>query len=212
MRILVIADVHGSNSVRKNVQSWVAEHTPNIIVVAGDITQFGPPEWAEDFLNSIPLKTLAIPGNLDPKSVLEAIESSQAIPLHGKKVDVEGYNFVGLGGSNATPFGTPFELSEEEIYEILNEVMVEKAVLVSHAPVQGHLDSTASVEKTGSQALTWIISEFSPIIVISGHIHEARGVEQEGGITYINPGPASQGYGAIIDLEGDEVKVELIRA
>jgi Icc-related predicted phosphoesterase len=212
MRILAIADVHGSVSVRKNVQSWVAEHTPNIVVVAGDITQFGPPEWAEDFLNSIPLKTLAIPGNLDPRSVLEAIELSQAIPLHGKKVDVEGFTFVGLGGSNTTPFGTPFELSEEDIYETLKQVMVEKAVLVSHAPVQGHLDKTASVENSGSQALSWIINEFSPLLVISGHIHEARGVEQEGETTYVNPGPASQGYSAIIDLDGEEVKVELIRS
>jgi Icc-related predicted phosphoesterase len=211
MRILAIADVHGSAAARKNVQAWIAEHTPNIVVVAGDITQFGPPEWAEDFLNAIPLRTLAIPGNLDPKTILEAIELSQAIPIHGQSVEIEGYTFVGLGGSNITPFGTPFELSEEEILETLKEIMVEKAVLVSHAPVQGHLDRTASAESSGSQALSWIISEFSPILVISGHIHEARGVEQEGGTTYVNPGPAAQGYGAIIDLDEEEVKVELIR-
>ena len=212
MRILAIADVHGSVSARKNVQAWVAEHTPNIVVVAGDITQFGPPEWAEDFLNSIPLKTLAVPGNCDPKGVLEAIENSPAIPLHGQKVEAEGYTFVGLGGSNSTPFNTPFELSEEEIYETLKNIMVEKAVLVTHGPARGHLDSTATAEKLGSQAVSWIVSEFKPLLVISAHIHEARGVEEEGGTIYVNPGPASQGYGAIIDLDGEEVKVELIRS
>lgn len=212
MRILAIADVHGSVSARKDVQIWIAEHTPNIVVVAGDITQFGPPEWAEDFLNSISLKTLAVPGNCDPKGVLEAIENSPAIPLHGQKVEAEGYTFVGLGGSNSTPFNTPFELSEEEIYETLKNIMVEKAVLVTHSPARGHLDSTATAEKLGSQAVSWIVSEFKPLLVISAHIHEARGVEQEGGTTYVNPGPASQGYGAIIDLDGEEVKVELIRS
>jgi Icc-related predicted phosphoesterase len=212
MKILVIADVHGSAAVRKNVQSWVAEHTPNIVVVAGDITQFGPSEWAEDFLKGIPLKTLAIPGNCDPREVLEAIENSPAIPLHGKRVDIEGYTFVGLGGSSPTPFGTPFELSEGEIHETLKEIMVEKAVLVSHTPARGHLDSTATAEKLGSQAVSWIANEFKPILVISAHIHEARGVEQDGETTYVNPGPASQGYGAIIDLDGGEVKVELIKS
>lgn len=212
MRILAIADVHGSVSVRKDVLTWVAEHTPNIVVVAGDITQFGPPEWAEDFLNSIPLKTLAVPGNCDPKGVLEAIENSPAIPLHGQKVEEEGYTFVGLGGSNQTPFGTPFELSEEEIYETLKDIMEEKAVLVTHGPARGHLDSTATAEKLGSQAVSWIVTEFKPLLVISAHIHEARGVEQEGGTAFVNPGPASQGYSAIIDLDGEEVKVELIRS
>ncbi|UCF08910.1 MAG: hypothetical protein JSW28_04265 [Thermoplasmata archaeon] len=82
---------------------------------------------------------------------------------------------------------------------------------MSHAPAQGHLDSTATLEKLGSQAVSWIVSEFKPPLVISGHIHEARGVEKEGATTYVNPGPASQGYAAIIDVEGKEVKVELIR-
>jgi len=212
MRILAIADVHGSNSVRKNVQSWVAEHTPNIIVVAGDITQFGPPEWAEDFLKGLPLKTLAVPGNCDPRGVLEAIDNSPAIPLHGQRVETEGYTFVGLGGSNTTPFGTPFELSEEEIHETLKEIMVEKAVLVTHGPARGHLDSTATADKLGSQAVSWIVNEFKPILVISAHIHEARGVEKEGGTAFVNPGPASQGYGAIIDIDGEDVEVELIKS
>ncbi|UCF08911.1 MAG: metallophosphoesterase family protein [Thermoplasmata archaeon] len=119
MRILAIADVHGSNEARKRVNAQIMEYTPYVVVVCGDLTQFGPPEWAEDFLNSIALKTLAIPGNLDPKGVIEAIENSPAIPLHGAKVELEGYTFVGFGGSNPTPMDTPFEVPEEEIFEAL---------------------------------------------------------------------------------------------
>lgn len=210
MRILAVADVHGSKEAQNRINSQIMEHTPNLVIVCGDITQFGPPEWAEDFLKGISLKTLAIPGNCDPKAVLVAIENSPAIPLHGQRVELEGHTFVGLGGSNPTPFNTPFELSEEEIYEMLKGIMVEKAVLVSHAPAQGHLDKTAVAEKLGSQAISWIVSEFSPPLVISAHIHEARGVEIEGDTTFVNPGPASQGYAAVIDMDG-EVKVELIR-
>ncbi|UCE37737.1 MAG: metallophosphoesterase family protein [Thermoplasmata archaeon] len=211
MRILAIADVHGSKEARKKVDAQIRDYIPNIVIVDGDITQFGPPAWAEEFLNSIMLKTLALPGNCDPRGVLEAIENSQAIPLHAKKVDVGDYAVVGLGGSNATPFGTPFELSEDEIYSALDDLMVEGALLVVHAPPKGHVDKTSSQTHSGSQAIADIISKYSPPLVISAHIHEARGVEREGATTYVNPGPASRGYAAVIDLNG-EVKVELIQS
>lgn len=209
MRILAIADVHGAKEARKRVDTQIKEYTPHAVIVCGDITQFGPPEWAQDFLDAIPLKTLAIPGNCDPKSVLEAIEDSQAIPLHAKRVELGGYTFVGLGGSNRTPFSTPFELSEEDIYETLKDIMVKGAVLVVHAPAKGHLDKTSTTMELGSESIARIISEFSPPLVISAHIHEARGVEKERETTYVNPGPASRGYAAVIDLDG-EVEVELI--
>lgn len=209
MRILGIADIHGSKEARKRVNSQIQEYTPNAVIVCGDITQFGPPEWALDFLNGIMLKTLAIPGNCDPKGVLEAIEDSQAIPLHARKVELSGHTFVGLGGSNPTPFNTPFELSEAGIYSNLKEIMLENAILVVHAPPKGHLDKTSDASGLGSVSIARIISEFSPPLVISAHIHEARGVEREGDTIYVNPGPASQGYAAVIDLN-DEIEVKLI--
>ncbi len=209
MRILAVADIHGASEAKKRINSQIVEYTPNIVVVCGDITQFGPPEWAKDFLDSISLKTLAIPGNCDPRGVLEAIEDSQAIPLHGKKVELSGYTFVGLGGSNSTPFNTPFELSEDEIYSSLDNLMIQGALLVVHSPSKGYLDKTATSDDLGSQAIADIVSKFSPPLVISAHIHEARGVEREGKTTYVNPGPASRGYAAIIDLN-DEIKVDLI--
>jgi Icc-related predicted phosphoesterase len=209
MRILVIADIHGSKEARKRVNSQIQRHKPNVVIVCGDITQFGPPEWALDFLNGISLKTLALPGNLDPIGVIDTIEDSQAIPLHAKKVELGDYIFVGLGGSNPTPFSTPFELSEDEIYTTLKRIMIKGAVLVVHAPAKGHLDKTSQMTNSGSESIAKIVSEFSPPLVISAHIHEARGIEMEGETTYVNPGPASQGYAAVIDLN-DEVKVELI--
>jgi len=211
MRILAIADVHGSNEARKRVNSQIMEYTPNIVIVCGDITQFGPPEWALDFLNSITLKTLALPGNCDPKGVLNAIKDSPAISLHAKKVDLNNYSFVGLGGSNPTPFNTPFELSEKEIYITLKDVMVQEAILVVHAPAKGHLDKTSRAKDLGSESIAKIVSEFSPPLVISAHIHEARGVEKNDKTIYVNPGPASRGYAAIIDLNG-EIEVKLIRS
>jgi Icc-related predicted phosphoesterase len=210
MRLLAIGDVHGAKRAREVVFSQVNELVPNAVIVCGDITQFGPPEWAEDFLKSIPAKTLAIPGNCDPREVIEAIDYSPAILLHGQRVELAGHVFVGLGGSSPTPFNTPFELSEKEIYSTLRTIMAEKAVLVVHTPARGHLDSTPRATDLGSESIARIVSEFSPSLVISAHIHEARGVEREGETTFVNPGPASQGYAAVIDLNG-EIDVQLIR-
>ena len=65
MKILAVADIHGSqyrlNLVLKNVKTY----SPDLVVLCGDITQFGPGEIATNFLNQIPTKTFAIPGTED---------------------------------------------------------------------------------------------------------------------------------------------------
>ena len=202
MRILAIADVHGTEEVKDVVNDQINEHAPDLVLVCGDITQFGPAEWAKKFLNSISQRTFALPGNCDPHEVVNAIDQSKATLLHGKKEDLNGIIFVGLGGSNPTPFGTPFESSEDEIYTTLDNLMVENAVLAVHAPALGHLDKTSSRSGLGSKAISDIVKKYSPRLVVSAHIHEARGVEKDDETTYVNPGPASMGYAAVIDING----------
>lgn len=208
MRILAVGDVHGSNSAKAKLIGYVDEHEPDAVVVCGDITQFGPAKWAAEFLNGIQITTLAVPGNCDPLDVLNKIDESEAINLHGKRHDLGGWSFVGLGGSSLTPFGTPFELSEDEIFRTLKEIMVENAILITHGPPKGHLDSTPSIDGLGSFSIARIVNEYKPKLVISAHIHEARGVER-GKITYVNPGPLSKGYAALIELD-DDVTVEML--
>jgi Icc-related predicted phosphoesterase len=210
MRILAVADVHGREKVINVVNEQITRYSPDLVIVCGDITQFGPPIWAEKFLNEIPIQTLALPGNCDPRGVLDSIAASKAILLHAKKEMINETVFVGLGGSNATPFGTPFELFEDEIFSALDGIMERGAILVVHAPSKGHLDRSSSGGNQGSRAISDIIKKYAPRLVVSAHIHEARGVEQKPEITYVNPGPASQGYAGIIDIN-DDIKVELIQ-
>jgi Icc-related predicted phosphoesterase len=210
MRILVVADVHGQEAAIKTIGEQIKRYSPDLVLVCGDISQFGPPEWARTFLDKIPVRTMALPGNCDPEVVVDSINESKAILLHKQKNEMDGLVFVGLGGSNPTPFGTLFEFTEDEIFMALDDIMVEGAILVVHAPSKGHLDGTPSAQDLGSQAISDIVKKYSPPLVISAHIHEARGVEREGGTTYVNPGPASKGYAAVIDIS-DEIMVELIQ-
>ena len=210
MKILAVADVHGTDSAIGTINEQIKRTSPDLVLVCGDITQFGPPSWAVEFLNSVPIKTLALPGNCDPEGVIPAIEESKAIPLHARMEKIDDVVFCGFGGSNPTPFGTPFEFTEDEIYSKLDEIMVEDCVLAVHAPAKGHLDTTSSSIDLGSAAISDIVKKYSPKLVVSAHIHESRGVEREEKTIFVNPGPASKGYAAFIDLN-EEIHIELIQ-
>jgi hypothetical protein len=59
------------------------------------------------------------------------------------------------------------------------------------------LDMVPSGEHAGSIPVRSFIERFKPTLVISGHIHEARGIDSIGETTLINPGPARGNYAEI---------------
>ena len=36
--------------------------------------------------------------------------------------------------------------------------------------------------------------------MLSGHMHEARGMVEQDGTVFVNPGPAKDGFGALVEL------------
>ena len=207
MRILLAADIHGSPRAATVIQKNVAKISPDVFIACGDITDFGPVSFAEELLGNMPVKTFAVPGNCDPREIMKKLDE-MGVNLHGKKERFNGLTFVGLGGSNPTPFRTPFEISEEEISRILEIAMEPRAVLVSHPPPFGFCDVTRNGLHVGSRAVKAIMDKYQPKLVLTGHIHEARGIFK-GPTTVVNPGPASRGNLAIIDVNR-EVVVNLI--
>ena len=205
MRALVIVDIHKSESALEKVKKLIDKQKPDLLIIAGDITTFGPLAFAERFLAGLPeIKTLALPGNCDHREILTVIDHSQAINLHGRNEKIDDILFVGLGGSNATPFNTPFELTEKEIYERLDKIMAPGAILVLHFPVKGHLDEVPRGEHAGSEAALRIVQKYQPSLVISGHIHETRGVKvDDNGVKFVNPGALKDGFAAIIEITPD---------
>ncbi len=202
MKVLVIVDIHKSETAYGTTKQFIRRYEPDVLIIAGDITTFGPLEFAEEFLELLPdIKTLAVPGNCDPHEILPVIDESKAINLHGRAETIDDITFVGLGGSNATPFNTPFELSELDIYNKLDSIMEPGEVLVLHFPVQGYLDEVPGGGHTGSISALKIVEKYQPCLVISGHIHETRGTKSdEKGTLYLNPGPIKDGYAALVDI------------
>jgi len=208
MRFIVISDVHRRERVIDWTNEWVETEGAEGVIVLGDITQFGPPEWAGEFLSALRGKVYALPGNCDPPLTLSFIERSST-SLDRRRLEIGGYEVVGIGGSNPTIFDTPNELSEEEIDSLLRPLMVRGAIIASHAPPYGFNDVPPSGGHTGSTALRRIVDDFRPKLVLSGHIHEARGMMERDGIKYMNPGAAKDGFGGVLEL-GDEVEVRLL--
>mgnify|MGYP003305331813 CR=1 FL=1 len=130
--------------------------------------------------------------------------------MHGKSATIGDYYIAGLGGSNITIFGTPFELEEEEIDGMLRPISKPGMILMTHAPSYDILDHIPNGMSVGSPAIAKIAAEFKPVLALSGHIHEDVGAIRKDGTLYVNPGPAKDGYCAFVTVENGVAEAELI--
>ena len=208
--VLLIADLHGQFG---KIDSFL-ELNPEAVFIAGDITNMGPADTIDDVLSRIDVPCFAIPGNCDPRDTVDALEHSDAVSLHGSHMNLGKMTIVGIGGSNPTPFNTPFELTDKQIDDLLSRAIgkMEKAthnVLLTHAPPFGALDIPAG-EHVGSQSVLKHMKSFD--LVCCAHIHEQRGVADLDGVKIVNPGPAMDGYCAMLHFgtEPKDIKIEML--
>ncbi|MCE8422468.1 MAG: metallophosphoesterase family protein [Candidatus Methanoperedens sp.] len=208
MKLLALSDLHGDY---KHVEA-ICERAGDFdaALIAGDITDFGPDEKALELLGMFNRPVLAVPGNCDYPSLLKILDE-YAVNLHNSSYTMEGMTYIGLGGSNPTPFNTPFELSEKKMGEILGSLLSKlktggKIILVSHAPPRNTTDRLPQ-GNVGSEALARFLGRLD--LIVCGHIHEARGMVNANGTLVVNPGQASKGQAAVIVIE-DNITVEFI--
>ncbi len=221
MKILAFGDLHGNYL---KVLDYLNNNNLDLIIITGDITNFGPAELGAEILNEISkfdVPVLTIPGNCDPITIHSKIENSQAINIHGKNVIIKNIGICGFGGSNPTPFNTPLEFEEIQIYEearkVFKTISNQRILLfITHAPPYGtKTDQLTSGDHVGSKSIRRIIEEFQPTLNICGHVHESKGVDKIGKTKVINPGELSDGYGCLINIddfqENSEINAEIIK-
>jgi Icc-related predicted phosphoesterase len=212
MRILALSDLHNSRRGAETAERLASELRPDLIAIAGDFTNLGPDDYARDLLARLPVTTLAVPGNMDAGAVGPALSSGKGRNIHLRREVVDGVPFVGLGGwINSPSLGEGWGVDPEEAERTLSGLMTEGCVLLTHVPPLGRLDGvpvpavfapSGSREHIGSAMVLRLVERFRPRLVISGHVHEARGIERAGGTVFVNPGPARDGFGAEIDMTG----------
>jgi Icc-related predicted phosphoesterase len=195
VKLLATADVHGSQRGKETLKKFIEGHEPDVAVVAGDITHFGPPEWAEEFLDSFDIPLLAVNGNCDPPRVADVIRNFEDNDLMDKERELAGLTFVGLG----------YPLNPELGSLISSNI----DVLVSHVPPKGCNDVIPVGGQIGDFFLREAILNAKPRLVLSGHVHECRGICELEGTVCVNPGPAMNGFGAVVDIS-DKIEAGLI--
>ncbi len=204
MKIVAIADIHGNDNVIYLIQELQGMIDFDAVVIAGDITDFGPAEFARELINALPGKVLAIPGNCDPPEVIDEIEKSHGINIHMKTALVNGYRFVGLGGVNSG-FSMGIKFTDDFAMNLLGNCR--NCIFVTHQPPYGFLDEVMGGKHIGSMGIRKAIDLGEPPLVISGHVHEGRGYIKYKKTVMVNPGPAKEGYAAVIDMEKQRIEM-----
>ncbi len=225
MKALVSTDLHSSDRAARTIDHGLAAGDFDCHLCLGDIITFRPLEYLEDLFSDPPVPTYTVPGNTDSDQARVRL-SEMGLDIHFKQVRVEGVIIAGVGGCTPPPFRTAFVVEEEEYEMRLPPVLVGTKVLASHGPARGFLDrSLFGGIRVGSKALLRAVAEARPRVVLSGHIHEARGIVEydwtAGKVVstdkefiesrnpdtsiFFNPGPAKDGYLGRLEVSGDMV-------
>jgi len=197
---MLISDIHGLMKAAEMAGKEALKRDVDIMLIAGDIIHFGRTDEERRIFSHIPVRAVAVPGNCDPPEIVDAMEGN-VIDVHGRRAEIEGFCFAGLGASNPLPFSTLFTYSEENIYLILDSVARGCDVLITHTPPMGILDRTTFGHRGGSESIRKVVEENRPALHVFGHIHASPGVEEHDGTVFVNAGPAKNGNAAIIEVE-----------
>ncbi len=208
MRILAFSDLHDDEEALLLLKKYADRIRFDLVLVAGDITNKGV-SYCEDLITFFP-RAFLVPGNNEPANVMEFLKNTKNY-VHEKRVEIgNGLNVVGFGYSNITPFGTPNEYSEDEIYARMNKLAIDQnTILLLHCPPFGFFD-TVRGKSIGSTAIKRIIEEKQPLLAIAGHVHEYEGSARLENTTIAKVATAQVGKALSITIEARTVFVDKI--
>ena len=215
LKVLALTDIHRNQDAVRAATKKIAEEHVDAIFVAGDISHGNINEAIHilKILKGHHKTVFFVPGNMDSPELMDWNDGNIR-NLHCKCESFNNYSLIGVGGSVYTPFNTHLEFAENEIAKTFRQSFSEcsekkKLILISHCPPKDtELDRTMTGIHAGSKAVRQFIESEKPLLVITGHIHEARGIDKIGETMIVNPGPANLGRYGIIELN-EKIHVEL---
>ncbi len=190
---------------------------------------------AEERLGDLEVRCFVMPGNDDPPGVDTAIERAVRVEACDERiVEFGGYTMVSLGYSNITPFDSPRELQEDELYKRVERLAVQvddlgHCIFNLHVPpYNSQLDTAPELDEdlrvvatagqpnmipVGSTAVRELIERFQPVLALHGHVHESRGTVRIGRTLCVNPGSdyhTGRISGALLHLKGDHADYQFV--
>ena len=212
MRIYAVADIHGRLDKIALIRGKTLQLNPDVLVVAGDITNYTGSAGILAQLNNIAVPVLAVRGNTDLSRVENLLENFPNIsPLHLNQVTIGSTPFVGVSGCIPIPFSSRICLNQVQVFEKLNPLIKSNSVLVAHPPPRGTLDEVLGRFHAGCRNLTKLIKICQPVLMICGHIHERPGSAFIGKTLVVNCALGRNHSGAMIELDNeDNLKVKML--
>jgi len=173
-------------------------------------------QLAEQRLGGTGIKCYVTGGNDDYADVLQVLKDSAAesiIDCEGKAVQLDDdHMMISIGLSTPTPWKTPREVSEEELWTEIEKMTIQvpdlsKAIFNFHdPPVDSTLDRCPMLDwdadppapifkagqmvmhGAGSKSVRRAIETYIPMLSLHGHIHESAAVVKIGRTVAVNPG------------------------
>jgi uncharacterized protein len=166
---------------------------------------------ADDKLGGTGVRCFVSGANDDFFEVDDVIAKSEIIEdPNGKVIELDGgFELVGMGYGNPTPWTCPRDISEQELADRIDKVAarvrnMDRAIFSLHVPPLGSgLDIAPKLDDylrprvggaglemipVGSSATRDAIVKYQPLVGLHGHIHESKGVKKLAGVTIANPG------------------------
>ncbi len=199
MRIAATADLHFSPQSYDRLREPLSQvrDEADVLVVAGDLTNFGKPEEMEALLNALVrlrIPTVAVLGNHDYESgraeeLMRMMTAAGIKVLDGSGYERDGVGFAGtkgfpggFGRGILTAFGEPevkafVQASIDEAMKLeraLSQLRAEKRVVVVHyAPIAETIKGEPPEISPwlGSARLAEVIDRHGAAMVLHGHAH-----------------------------------------
>ncbi len=187
-KILAVGDIHGDIGLIKKIGKKAKKEDVDIIIVAGDLTWFE--QSTKNLIgplmrDNVPI--LLVPGNHETIPTISFLKEMypNIKDLHGKHFQTKNLGIFGAG--YATNAG-PFWVEENKIFGLLKKShdkikSLDKKIMVTHMHPKDSKNEFSGW--SGSSAVKKAIKEFQPEILITAHIHEASGIEEQTGKTKV---------------------------
>lgn len=215
MKLLCGSDFHGK--MPEGAKDVVDSEKPAALLYAGDMAPHGwddgSLEELAEALTSLDIPVYAVEGNIDDPKFLKLLDSANESFhfLSMSKAEIGGYTIVGLPDSfGPATMGISVILSS--VYkEALRGCDPTKTIILAHVPPKNTKADLATEwgydEHAGDEGLRAVIDEFQPLLVICGHIEEARGLDKAGKTIILNTARTL----SVIELkEGKKPKIRFL--
>ena len=186
-KILAVGDIHGDTGLVNRLAEKAKKENVDLVILAGDLT------FAEQSLKNLvgpfvkaKKQVLIIPGNHESIATVDFLAE-----MYPNTKNIHGYAFkkdnLGIFGAGTADIGIN-QISDSELFSLLKRGHedvkdLQKQIMVTHMHPKGSRAEFSGFQ--GSRAIRKAVNEFQPDVLITAHIHEAAGLEEQMGKTKV---------------------------